>query len=367
VVVNRDFFKEKNRVPERDESYLSPSGLYRLDVSVYGTEKGYFDYSRGAVVRVADETTIAVVLRNYCVFWHTWCLHPNGNEYLLCGEDYQGQTVVNCTQGTMSSFVPKSAEGGDGFCWAHAIPSPDGSKLAVEGCYWACPYQVRVYDFSEPDRLPFKLLQFDVTSSLDSEIDFDSLEGWDGNDSLRLATSGEVLSVPLSALEVPSEEQRTDLELAGETIGETTRYLMVDFVEECWLLRGFKAGGMYIWLERYVSRGTTGSVDFNWEKAWDDPRLVGWRHTHPGVKFDTPSSVDDRTMRSWVKATGRPMICGITCGDSTRHFMYVRSEGSVYRFEMKVTGFGPFKLGHIAMRSVFCPVDTEHSESEGDL
>lgn len=35
------------------------------------------------------------------------------------------------------------------------FPNPKGSLLAVEGCIWAWPYEVRFYDFSEPMKLPW--------------------------------------------------------------------------------------------------------------------------------------------------------------------------------------------------------------------
>lgn len=48
---------------------------------------------------------------------------------------------------------------GWGFCWANVLPSPDGMTLAVEGCYWACPYDLVFYDFSQPDCLPLPELR----------------------------------------------------------------------------------------------------------------------------------------------------------------------------------------------------------------
>lgn len=99
----------------------------------------------------------------------------------------------------------------------------------------------------------------------------------------------------------------------------------MEFTEECWVMRGIRlSSARWLCWETYVSRGTAGSVDFDWEKSWEDKSVVGWRHTHPGIKFDYPSPVDDRTMRSWVKATGKPMVCGVSCGDSTRYYLYKR-------------------------------------------
>jgi len=121
------------------------------------------------------------------------------------------------------------------------------------------------------------------------------------------------------------------------------------FVEECWIMSGLKlAAGFWVWRERHVSVGTAGSVDFDWEKAWDNPLLIGWRHTHPGVKFDYPSSTDDRTMRSWVRAGGKSMICGVTCGDSTRYYLYYRAskrKGRFAKLELRWRKTGPLLWG----------------------
>lgn len=101
---------------------------------------------------------------------------------------------------------------------------------------------------------------------------------------------------------------------------------MNSFKEKCWFLNGLRlAKGVWVWRERYVSEGSTAIVGFDWEACWDDKRLIGWRHTHPGVDFDMPSTIDDRTMSSWVKAAGRPMVCGVTCGPSTKYYLYARS------------------------------------------
>lgn len=56
------------------------------------------------------------------------------------------QTLVNLQTGKK-----RSAPKGDEFCWADAKLLSDGTTLLVEGCYWACPYEYRLVDFSNPD------------------------------------------------------------------------------------------------------------------------------------------------------------------------------------------------------------------------
>ena len=47
---------------------------------------------------------------------------------------------------------------GEDYYWAVYSISPNLLFLAVDGCYWACPYEVRIFDFSDPLALPHKVI-----------------------------------------------------------------------------------------------------------------------------------------------------------------------------------------------------------------
>jgi hypothetical protein len=145
-------------IADRRKVADSPSGMHRLTLDYYQRGPGTWAYSRGVVSDTRTGRVIADVKRNFSHFWYSWVNHANGNEYLLCGEDYQGQTVVNLASGRVRSCFPESGFAGHGFCWTAAYPSPDSRTLAVEGCYWACPYDVVFFDFSTPDELPYREL-----------------------------------------------------------------------------------------------------------------------------------------------------------------------------------------------------------------
>ncbi len=164
--MERDFLQRRKEIEsrfkwyhrdkgERDE-FVSPSGNFRLTIDSYSTGKNTWAYTRGRVRPVGSRKLIADIKRNFSHFWYSWIRHSNGNEYLLCGEDYQGQTVVNLTRGTTNNFFPDSGYEGHGFCWTAAFPSPDSKIIAVDGCYWACPYEIVFFDFTNPDELPYK-------------------------------------------------------------------------------------------------------------------------------------------------------------------------------------------------------------------
>jgi len=148
------FFVPQNLVAGTHAEYRSPSGKYLLAVDCYSTGPNTWKYSRGVVTRTSDGQIIADVKRNFDHFWCAWIQQHPDKEYLLCGEDYQGYTVLDLEKAAVKTYLPGSAQNGAGFCWAAVYPSKDGKILAVEGCIWAAPYDVVFYDFSEPLNLP---------------------------------------------------------------------------------------------------------------------------------------------------------------------------------------------------------------------
>ena len=122
------------------------------------------------------------------------------------------------------------------------------------------------------------------------------------------------------------------------------------FSEQCWFIYGLRLGRIYIGFLKYHSKGTAGSVDFDWHKALT-PLLIGWYHSHPGRKFLTPSSIDDRTMRSWIKATNKKLLCGIFCQDEQRCYCYYKDgmdddrESVIYRKPVRANFSGFMFLG----------------------
>ncbi len=167
-----NFFEIADVVADSAEEHTSPSESYKLVIEEYNKGADTWSYSRGRVYD-SNNNIVADIKRNYGMFWHCWFQHQNGFEYLLCGEDYQGYTFVNLTTGTVQSYFPEEAYNGAGFCWAKVFPSDDGKLMAVEGCYWACPYALVLYDFSDPESLPLNEL-LRVEDLIDSE-------GWKDN------------------------------------------------------------------------------------------------------------------------------------------------------------------------------------------
>lgn len=207
------YFTEENLIPDSVQLVDSPSGRFRLETCRYSTRPKMMDVSRGLVKRIADGAIIADVRRNYNRFWHAWVQHANGNEYLLCGEDYQGYSVINLTAGTYTAYFPEQGHQGWGFCWTEAYSSPDTLVLAVDGCYWACPYDVVLYDFRDPEDLPLREL-----SRVSNVVD--RVEGWVDNETFVLKREVDLRKsdgVPYESLD---EAERAALE-ADPSLVET--------------------------------------------------------------------------------------------------------------------------------------------------
>lgn len=146
------------------EVEVSDSGKYILEITSQKTRPGCWNYTTGTV-RKSDGTQIAVVKRNYSAFPFLFIEgHPNGHDYLICGEDYQGQTVIELDTRERRDFLPESAAKGNGFCWVEYKCDDSKTVLIVLGCYWACPYEYRFYDFSDPIKNGCPQIEFEDES-----------------------------------------------------------------------------------------------------------------------------------------------------------------------------------------------------------
>lgn len=129
-----------------------------------------------------------------------------------------------------------------------------------------------------------------------------------------------------------------------------------EFKEDLWYLYGLRLEKLipgkrfYIGFRKYCTKGTGVEVSMNFDTA-KSPYIIGWYHTHPGEKNITPSSTDNATMRSWVKAAYKTYLCGIRSGDSEAVYCYYLGGISkdkttiVNKSKIKFGLFGPLFLG----------------------
>ncbi|WP_339312751.1 hypothetical protein [Paenibacillus sp. FSL M7-0896] len=161
------YFQDEFYVPDETETSYSPSGRYKLDIHHYYHEEGItrWIYTKGIVTDL-NENHIDTLFRNYDPFIFSW-VEAQGKEYLLCGLDYQGYSIIDLSGRETRHYVPEAAYEGHGFCWAEIIYFEQKELVVVDGCYWAAPYELVFYDFSSPMSLPYpELFRVEVDSIL---------------------------------------------------------------------------------------------------------------------------------------------------------------------------------------------------------
>ena len=140
-----EVFVDSNRLNESTTTHLSPDGRYRLLVTNYLTKPGCWEYTQGLVYR--DDRQVAVIHRNHPTFPYAFiCDHPDGHDYLIAGENYQGRTVIQLDTSRRVDVLLEDSP----FCQQEILPSPGGDRLAVLGCYWGGPQIVYLLNFSSP-------------------------------------------------------------------------------------------------------------------------------------------------------------------------------------------------------------------------
>lgn len=99
--------------------------------------------------------------------------------------------------------------------------------------------------------------------------------------------------------------------------------------EEAWTLVGRRRGR--VWHARRIGheRGAPERVAFDGSAVLDREEsrrdVVGFLHTHPACDA-VPSSRDLATMRAWVSAFGKPLLCLIEGTDGLRGYRFDNDE-----------------------------------------
>ncbi|MCL6456529.1 MAG: hypothetical protein K6T85_00845 [Gorillibacterium sp.] len=150
------FFQEKYKTDE-SEVFYSPSQKYKLTVVHYEHHEGIVrhDYTQGIITKEDDVDYKVEIKRNFGTFLFQWT-NQAAKDYLLCGQDYQGYTIVDLESQEIHDYIPEESYDSEGFCWAAIHFSHHVNVLVVEGCFCAAEYEIVCYDFSNPAELPYK-------------------------------------------------------------------------------------------------------------------------------------------------------------------------------------------------------------------
>ncbi len=171
-------------LPDARRTLHSPSGRYQVVKDVYQQNTPDLNWRICKVV-VIESLSGAEILRLKCEdgrFFHQW-IESEAADYLLFAEALEGgQSVFDLRSLKFASYYNSN----EPFIWAQFHPSPNLQKLAVIGCYWACPFEVVTYDFSTPLELPLQELHRTI---LENKEDFG---GWTSDKQFQMRNGDEI-------------------------------------------------------------------------------------------------------------------------------------------------------------------------------
>lgn len=244
-MTQENFWIEQN-LHTTSQKKFSPSGRYYLIVQSYKTKDGCWNYTWGHVFRNCDHKEIGDIKRNYSTFHHSW-VTKNGEEYLISGTSYMKQTIINLDQAKTYQY-----DGDSKFCWASCRLSPDGNILAVDGCYWACPYETKFFDFTNPEQgWPELEIIADGKESVIYEEEDGNPVNFNEDSSVSITKSNKVFtSLNKTQYEITEEEKQM---LGSEYEKDTNWQIVIDIkynlkrennkmlVKDLWISEGEKA------------------------------------------------------------------------------------------------------------------------------
>ena len=159
------------------ETFLSPSEQFRLEATNFWSKEPNWDLTKVEIYDQYQDEKLFDFFVNDSQFFHAW-LTKNNTDYLICAEDiFGGQTIVDLTNHKIVGYSPNE----DGFIWVNFHLSPDRKILATIGCYWACEYVIKLFDFNDPMNLPLREIK-EIALLGNDEI----ILGWIDNETLQM-------------------------------------------------------------------------------------------------------------------------------------------------------------------------------------
>jgi hypothetical protein len=150
------YFSESSLIDQEMEIELAPDGMHAIRKHYYKQSKPGTNWTV-AKIEIVDqqEQRIASVILDDARFFHLWA-SIKGTAYLFFAENLcGGNSLLNLETKALLSY----ADGTDGFICADYQPSPSQDLMASMGCYWACPYVIRIFDIRNVETLPWPVVQ----------------------------------------------------------------------------------------------------------------------------------------------------------------------------------------------------------------
>ena len=117
-----DRITEGELLANKRMQYESPEKKYVLSITpvAFREDGRYWAYTIGKVYKKTKNKTgklVVTIHRNSEKFPFAFFEGLDGKDYFICGEDYQGQTIVCLNNGDRVDFIGEKAKRNMEFCW----------------------------------------------------------------------------------------------------------------------------------------------------------------------------------------------------------------------------------------------------------
>jgi hypothetical protein len=147
--------------PKQVKSFILGDDEYFVDNFIYSlTKKGEDDTDTHYSTRrlIIKDKINEIILETKSIDDHLLIeliKHRNGKNYILFNTDLYGYSIFCINENKTQHFIPEEVlMNKETFIWTDAKYCKINDVLMVNGCYWACPWGVAFYDFSDPMNIP---------------------------------------------------------------------------------------------------------------------------------------------------------------------------------------------------------------------
>jgi len=149
------YFDETKLIIDTEETHFSPNKKYffKSNYYTYSNDSHSWIVTKIQIFQTDNQQQLFEFIRNDDSLFYCWLIIEQ-KTYLFLSEDIEGKSFFDCTECKFHSYSFEN----DKFIFCEYFPSPNGKRLAIIGCHWACPYEIIVFDTSELPQYPLREL-----------------------------------------------------------------------------------------------------------------------------------------------------------------------------------------------------------------
>jgi len=164
-----------------DTEYILSKSRYNRTIINYSAKlHGYnLTYSHNKVYDT-DENLVYEYISEYGhPFFCTLISHSNGRQYLAYKENLYGYSVFDIRSNETFKYIPATSwKGGETFIATDIYYNSANDMVVAEGCYWACPYGVFLFEVKEPMKLFTRYLDIQMLLGGYDKYEDIEFQGW---------------------------------------------------------------------------------------------------------------------------------------------------------------------------------------------